>query len=142
MKKIAYIIVRIIQVFLIFSLFLLNYFSQKSAGVNHHIIARTHQWEMGMLSQKNLLIVSILILIFILIFGFLLFKQKGKSKTLKIEYALLVFAGIFIIASYKTALLEAVLIRSYIIISALIIFLIQTIFTLIVLLDNKKETVG
>lgn len=138
MKKTTYSIVHIVQVILIFSLLLLNYFSQKSAGVNHHIIARTHQWEIGVFSQKNLLIVSILILIFILIFGFLLLRQKRKPKELKIEYALLVLFGIFIIVSYKTALLEAVLIRSYIIISALIIFLIQTIFISIVLIDKKN----
>ncbi|MGL5255411.1 MAG: hypothetical protein ACRC76_00125 [Proteocatella sp.] len=141
MKKISYIIVHIIQVLLIFLLFLLNYFSQKSAGVNHHIIARTHQLEMGIFSQKNLLIASILILVLILIFGFLLLKQKGKSKGLRIEYALLVLVGIFIALSCKTALLEAVLIKSYIIISALLIFLIQTIVVSIVLLDNKKYTV-
>lgn len=139
MKKTTYIIVHIIQLILIFLLFLLDYFSQKRAGVNHHIIARTHQWDTGILSQNNLFIISILILILILIFGFLLLMKKEKLKSLKIEYALFVFVGIFIALSCKTAILEAVLIRSYIIIGTLLIFLIQTIFVLKILIDKKRE---
>ena len=139
MKKKISIVASIIQMVILSSLFILNNFANKSAGVNHHVIARKYQWEATIFSNSNLSWISLAMWIIIMILAIIVLKQKNKKMFLKIEMIKLIASGIFVEASSRFTVFRNLNIMSYITLGALIIFLIQATVTLIDILLQKNN---
>lgn len=138
MKKIAYFLIRIIQISLIAALFLLNYLSGKKAGVNHHVIARKIQWEASILSDSNLKLISIAVGILVLAIVLIIISKKLKKSFVNRNIVLLIIMGLIIIVSQKMVLFKNLVIAPYITIGAIIIFLTQTILILITIFIKEN----
>lgn len=138
MKKIAYFLIRIIQISLIAALFLLNYLSGKKAGVNHHVIARKIQWEASILSDSNLKLISIAVGILVLAIVLIIISKKLKKSFVNRNLVLLIIMGLIIIISQKMVLFKNLVIAPYITIGAIIIFLTQTILILITIFIKEN----
>lgn len=138
MKKIAYFLIRIIQISLIAALFLLNYLSGKKAGVNHHVIARKIQWEASILSDSNLKLISIAVGILVLAIVLIIISKKLKKSFVNRNLVLLIIMGLTIIISQKMVLFKNLVIAPYITIGAIIIFLTQTILILITIFIKEN----
>lgn len=138
MKKIAYFLIRIIQISLIAALFLLNYLSGKKAGVNHHVIARKIQWEASILSDSNLKLISIAVGILVLAIVLIIISKKLKKSFVNRNLVLLIIMGLIIIVSQKMVLFKNLVIAPYITIGAIIIFLTQTILILITIFIKEN----
>lgn len=137
-KKIST-VASIVQMIILSSLFILNNFANKSAGVNHHVIARKYQWESTIFSNSNLSWISLAMWIIIMILAIIALKQKNKKMFLKIEMIKLIASGIFVEASYRFTVFRNLNIMLYITLGALIIFLIQATVTLIDILLQKNN---
>lgn len=138
MKKIAYFLIRIIQISLIAALFLLNYLSGKKAGVNHHVIARKIQWEASILSDSNLKLISIAVGILVLAIVLIIISKKLKKSFVNRNLVLLIIIGLTIIISQKMVLFKNLVIASYITMGAITIFLTQTILILITIFTKEN----
>lgn len=138
MKKIAYFLIRIIQISLIAALFLLNYLSGKKAGVNHHVIARKIQWEASILSDSNLKLISIAVGILVLAIVLIIISKKLKKSFVNRNLVLLIIMGLIIIISQKMVLFKNLVIAPYITIGAMAIFLTQTILILITIFIKEN----
>lgn len=138
MKKIAYFLIRIIQISLIAALFLLNYLSGKKAGVNHHVIARKIQWEASILSDSNLKLISIAVGILVLAIVLIIISKKLKKSFVNRNLVLLIIMGLTIIISQKMVLFKNLVIASYITMGAITIFLTQTILILITIFTKEN----
>lgn len=139
MKKIISIVASITQIVILVSLVILNYFSNKSAGVNHHVIAKKYQWEATILNESNLMLISAIFWIVIILLALIIAKQKCMNVSLKIEFIKLIISVIFIEASYKLTLFKNLNIMPYITLGALLIFVTQTTVVLIDILLQKKD---
>ncbi len=139
MKKIISIVASVTQIVILVSLVILNYFSNKSAGVNHHVIAKKYQWEATILNESNLMLISAIFWIVIILLALIITKQKCMNVSLKIEFIKLIISVIFIEASYKLTLFKNLNIMPYITLGALIIFVTQTTVVLIDILLQKKD---
>lgn len=139
MKKIISIVASVTQIVILVSLVILNYFSNKSAGVNHHVIAKKYQWEATILNESNLMLISAIFWIVIILLALIITKQKCMNVSLKIEFIKLIISVIFIEASYKLTLFKNLNIMPYITLGALIIFVTQTTVILIDILLQKKD---
>lgn len=138
MKKIAYFLIRIIQISLIAALFLLNYLSGKKAGVNHHVIARKIQWEASILSDSNLKLISIAVGILVLAIVLIIISKKLKKSFVNRNLVLLIIMGLIIIVSQKMVLFKNLVIAPYITMGAMAIFLTQTILILITIFIKEN----
>lgn len=138
MKKIAYFLIRIIQISLIAALFLLNYLSGKKAGVNHHVIARKIQWEASILSDSNLKLISIAVGILVLAIVLIIISKKLKKSFVNRNLVLLIIMGLIIIISQKMVLFKNLVIAPYITMGAMAIFLTQTILILITIFIKEN----
>lgn len=138
MKKIAYFLIRIIQISLIAALFLLNYLSGKKAGVNHHVIARKIQWEASILSDSNLKLISIAVGILVLAIVLIIISKKLKKSFVNRNLVLLIIMGLIIIISQKMVLFKNLVIAPYITMGAMAIFLTQTILILITIFTKEN----
>lgn len=138
MKKIAYFLIRIIQISLIAALFLLNYLSGKKAGVNHHVIARKIQWEASILSDSNLKLISIAVGILVLAIVLIIISKKLKKSFVNRNLVLLIIMGLIIIVSQKMVLFKNLVIAPYITMGAMTIFLTQTILILITIFIKEN----
>lgn len=139
MKKIISIVASVTQIVILISLVILNYFSNKSAGVNHHVIAKKYQWEATILNGSNLMMLSAILWIVIILLALIVTKQKCMNVSLKIEFIKLIISVIFIEASYKLTLFKNLNIMPYITLGALLIFVTQTTVVLIDILLQKKD---
>lgn len=138
MKKIAYFLIRIIQISLIAALFLLNYLSGKKAGVNHHVIARKIQWEASILSDSNLKLISIAVGILVLAIVLIIISKKLKKSFVNRNLVLLIIMALIIIISQKMVLFKNLVIAPYITMGAMAIFLTQTILILITIFIKEN----
>lgn len=139
MKKIISIVASVAQIVILISLVILNYFSNKSAGVNHHVIAKKYQWEATILNESNLMLISAIFWIVIILLALIITKQKCMNVSLKIEFIKLIISVIFIEASYKLTLFKNLNIMPYITLGALLIFITQTTVVLTDILLQKKD---
>lgn len=139
MKKIISIVASVTQIVILVSLVILNYFSNKSAGVNHHVIAKKYQWEATILNESNLMLISAIFWIVIILLALIITKQKCMNVSLKIEFIKLIISVIFIEASYKLTLFKNLNIMPYITLGALLIFITQTTVVLTDILLQKKD---
>lgn len=137
MKKIISIVASVTQIVILISLVILNYFSNKSAGVNHHVIAKKYQWETTILNGSNLMMLSAILWIVIILLALIITKQKCMNVSLKIEFIKLIISVIFIEASYKLTLFKNLNIMPYITLGALLIFVTQTTVVLIDILAKE-----
>ena len=139
MKKIINVVASVTQIVILISLVILNYFSNKSAGVNHHVIAKKYQFEATILNEGNLMMISVILWIVIILLALIIVKQKCMNLSLKIEFIKLIISAIFIEASYKSTLFKNLNIMPYITLGALLIFVTQTTVVLIDILLQKKD---
>ena len=63
--KILYILTLIIQVGIVIGTFVVEYLTNKKAGVMHHVYYRRYQFENGIFSQSNISTQKIILIIFI-----------------------------------------------------------------------------
>ncbi len=139
MKKIINVVASVTQIVILISLVILNYFSNKSAGVNHHVIAKKYQFEATILNEGNLMMISVILWIVIILLALIIVKQKCMNLSLKIEFIKLIISAIFIEASYKSTLFKNLNIMPYITLGALLIFITQTTVVLVAILLQKKN---
>ena len=66
--KILYILTLIIQVGIISATFIIEYLTNKKAGVMHHVYYRRYQFENSIFSQSNINTQKIILMILIAIF--------------------------------------------------------------------------
>lgn len=81
-KKIGYILAVTIQLFLIAAVIIVNWLTNKKAGVMHHVYYRRYQYEQGIYSEDSLLLQSIVILILGVLFITLLFRVIKRNGSL------------------------------------------------------------
>ena len=85
--KILYILTLIIQVGIVIGTFVVEYLTNKKAGVMHHVYYRRYQFENGIFSQSNINTQKSILIIFIAIFlilAIMALKSK-RSRFFKIQ---------------------------------------------------------
>lgn len=132
-SKVIYIILFIFQFLIISSGFILEYLSDRSAGVMHHIYYKKYKFENGIFSQSNLesLKLLIVILLIVLITGliFAFFKKYTKILKYNLIMALVLCIGIYIILN--SLYFRGLISFYYFIISFLLSILLQLILLII-----------
>ena len=104
--KILYILTLITQVGIVIGTFVVEYLTNKKAGVMHHVYYRRYQFENGIFSQSNISTQKIILIIFIAIFlilAIMALKSK-RSRFFKIHkyVSISLFYYGFCLSTYDT----------------------------------------
>ncbi|MGB5823974.1 MAG: hypothetical protein WBH44_07840 [Proteocatella sp.] len=88
MKKILYVVALMSEISLVAAVFILEKLASKKAGVNHHVLARRHQWEATVFSSENKNIIGFALVVILVGLMVLLINYLIKKRNLNV-------AGIF-----------------------------------------------
>lgn len=144
MKNVFYKIILLFQVILALASFVLDYLTDKKAGILHHIYYRKYQFENSIFSvsnikiQKMILIFVILVSILLLVYAF----YKSKNETLKFQTTLFTVFSLFLYFIYSSKFFIEKISYHYFIIAFSVIVFVQifvVIFTLIKTLKNHFD---
>lgn len=128
-----------VQLILFIGVFILQYLTNKSAGVMHHVYYKRYQFENTIFSNYNLKIKSYFIIFISILFLFLLIYSFLKNKTLNLKLKIL-FGFLLSIVLYlimMSGLFDQLLAFHYFIFSFATIVFIQLI---VVLISFKKNS--
>lgn len=137
--KIAYILTLIIQVGIIIGTFVIEYLTNKKAGVMHHVYYRRYQFENSIFSQNNINILKIVSILLIIIFLIFMINTilKNKSKVVKIQAILTFIISIMLYISISSKYFINMLAYHYFIMTFSVVLLLQIVVYIISLINNK-----
>lgn len=137
--KIAYILTLIIQVGIIIGTFVIEYLTNKKAGVMHHVYYRRYQFENSIFSQNNINILKIVSILLIIIFLIFMINTilKNKSKVVKIQVILTFIISIMLYISISSKYFINMLAYHYFIMTFSVVLLLQIVVYIISLINNK-----
>jgi len=146
MKKTVYFVALMSEISLVATMFILESFAEKKAGVNHHVLARRHQWETTVFSPGNKDFISFaLAFIFagflaLLVYSFI---KRANSKEFfrfrQIQILIGMLAAAFALMSQHMMFFLDMKITPYITFSAMVILGIQLI---VIALSGKLTKEG
>lgn len=139
-KKILYTLTVTLQLATIVGVFVVQYLTNKKAGVMHHVYYRKYQFENSIFSPENLLIQKniaiVLTVIFFVIFIYLL--KKNKNIFYKVQVGLTFISSFLIYISMSSRYFTEKLAYYYFIMAFVLVFIIQFIVFVITSIHNKN----
>ena len=139
-KKILYTLTVTLQLATIVGVCVVQYLTNKKAGVMHHVYYRKYQFENSIFSPENLLIQKniaiVLIIIFFVIFIYLL--KKNKNIFYKVQAGLTFISSFLIYISMSSRYFTEKLAYHYFIMAFVLVFIIQFIVFVITSIHNKN----
>ena len=138
--KILYILTLIIQVGIIVGTFVVEYLTNKKAGVMHHIYYRRYQFENSIFSQSNINSQKIILMILIAIFLVIVINSlRGKkSKAFKIQASLTLLVSLMLYVVMSSTYFINMLAYHYFIMAFALVLIIQVLVLVISFLIDKK----
>lgn len=137
-KKILYTLTVTLQLATIVGVFVVQYLTNKKAGVMHHVYFRKYQYS-NSISVENLNILSIIALIISLVF-FILFIYSIKAKKsgfYKIQTIITSIMAIILILVIKLTFFQNLLAYYYFIMIGIIVLVIQILWNVIIAIKYK-----
>jgi hypothetical protein len=141
-KRITYILALFIQITLLLSVTVLNYLTDKKAGVMHHVYYKRAQYEQGILSSSNLNIHSNLSIIvgFAFLIALFIAIKKSRSKFYIIQSLLGVLIGFILPFTIKSSFFIGLAAYTYFIITFEVVLIAQVLILITTgFLDNKSK---
>ena len=129
LEKVMYILAVVLQVITIVGVFIVQYLTNKKAGVLRHVYYRKYQFENGIFSVDNINIYKIVVIAFILLFIFMLIYviKKNKSKFNKIQVSIGLLLSILLYIVMTSGYFVSKVAYHYFIMAFALVLLIQII---------------
>ena len=127
LSNIIYRLVAFIQSAIIVATFILQYLTNKKAGVMHHVYYKKYQFETGIFSPENLQIQKIISIILIIISLVLLayFMKKRVSKFFKVQLVITTILSVMLFIVMSSGYFASKLAYHYFIMAFALVLLIQ-----------------
>ncbi len=127
LSNIIYRLVAFIQSAIIVATFILQYLTNKKAGVMHHVYYKKYQFETGIFSPENLQIQKIISIILIIISLVLLayFMKKRVSKFFKVQLVITIILSVMLFIVMNSGYFASKLAYHYFIMAFALVLLIQ-----------------
>lgn len=127
LRNIIYRLVAFIQSAIVVVTFILQYLTNKKAGVMHHVYYKKYQFETGIFSPENLQIQKIISIILIIISLVLLayFMKKRVSKFFKIQLVITTILSVMLFIVMSSGYFASKLAYHYFIMAFALVLLIQ-----------------
>src|SRR5699024_6325490 len=138
--KILYILTLIIQVGIISATFIIEYLTNKKAGVMHHVYYRRYQFENSIFSQSNINTQKIILIIFIAIFLVLAIMalRSKRNRFFKIQSILTLLISLILYIVMSSSYFINMLAYHYFIMAFALVLVIQVLVLFVTwLIDNK-----
>ena len=138
--KIFYILTLIIQVGIISATFIIEYLTNKKAGIMHHVYYRRYQFENSIFSQSNINNQKIILMILIAIFFILMIiALKGKgNRFFKFQSVLTLLISLMLYIVMSSIYFVNMLAYHYFILAFVLVLIRQRVVLLVSwILDNK-----
>lgn len=141
LKKILYGVLALIQISIIVAVFVVQYLSDKKAGVMRHIYYRRYQFEQSILNSSNLNILSMVILIVTLILIALLISSIKSNKNLfyKVQITISILLGFMTLIVIKSNYFIEMLAYPYFIMAFVLVLILQITVVLISKIFSKNR---
>lgn len=141
LKKILYGVLALIQISIIVAVFVVQYLSDKKAGVMRHIYYRRYQFEQSILNSSNLNILSMVILIVTLLLIVLLINSIKGNKNLfyKVQIAISILVGLITLIVIKSNYFIEMLAYPYFIMVFIVVLILQIAVVLSIKIFNKNK---
>lgn len=141
LKKISYVLIALIQVSIISSVFIVQYLTNKKAGVMRHVYARRYQFEKSILTSSNLEILSVIALIITFIFIVLLVKSIKNNKGLfyKIQIIVCIIISLMICFIINSNYFIEKLAYPYFIMAFILVLILQIIVLIVIKISHVKN---
>ncbi|MDK2562557.1 hypothetical protein QOZ84_03270 [Romboutsia sedimentorum] len=132
LSSIIYRLVASIQSVIIVATFIIQYLTNKKAGVMHHVYYKKYQFENGIFSPENLQVQKIISIILIIIFLVLLayFMKKRVSKFFKVQLVITTILSIMLFIVVSSGYFASKLAYHYFIIAFSLVLVIQVVVTM------------
>lgn len=132
LTSIIYGLVAFIQSVIIVATFIIQYLTNKKAGVMHHVYYKKYQFENGVFSPENLQIQKIISIILIIIFLVLVayFMKKRVSKFFKVQLVITTILSIMLFIVMSSGYFASKLAYHYFIIAFSLVLVIQVVVTM------------
>lgn len=132
LSSIIYRLVAFIQSVIIVATFIIQYLTNKKAGVMHHVYYKKYQFENGIFSPENLQVQKIISIILIIIFLVLLayFMKKRVSKFFKVQLVITTILSIMLFIVVSSGYFASKLAYHYFIIAFSLVLVIQVVVTM------------
>lgn len=132
LSSIIYRLVAFIQSVIIVATFIIQYLTNKKAGVMHHVYYKKYQFENGIFSPENLQVQKIISIILIIIFLVLLayFMKKRVSKFFKVQLVITTILSIMLFIVVSSGYFASKLAYHYFIIAYSLVLVIQVVVTM------------
>ena len=127
LRNIIYRLVAFIQSAIVVATFILQYLTNKKAGVMHHVYYKKYQFETGIFSPENLQIQKIISIILIIISLVLLayFMKKRVSKFFKVQLVITTILSVMLFIVMSSGYFASKLAYHYFIMAFALVLLIQ-----------------
>ena len=127
LSSIIYRLVASIQSVIIVATFIIQYLTNKKAGVMHHVYYKKYQFETGIFSPENLQIQKIISIILIIISLVLLayFMKKRVSKFFKVQLVITTILSVMLFIVMSSGYFASKLAYHYFIMAFALVLLIQ-----------------
>lgn len=138
--KIFYILTLIIQVGIISATFIIEYLTNKKAGVMHHVYYRRYQFENSIFSQSNINTQKIILMIFIAIFLVLAIMalRSKRNRFFKIQSILTLLISLILYIVMSSSYFINMLAYHYFIMAFALVLVIQVLVLFVTWLIDKK----
>lgn len=132
LSSIIYRLVAFIQSVIIVATFIIQYLTNKKAGVMHHVYYKKYQFENGVFSPENLQVQKIISMILIIIFLVLLayFMKKRVSKFFKVQLVITTILSIMLFIVMSSGYFASKLAYHYFIMAFSLVLVIQVVVTM------------
>lgn len=140
--KILYILTLIIQVGTVSATFVIEYLTNKKAGIMHHVYYRRYQFENSIFSQSNINTQKMILMILITIFFLLMIKTlKGKgNRFFKIQSILTLLISLMLYIVISSSYFVNMLSYHYFIMAFSVVFTMQIfVFFVSYMIDRKLK---
>ena len=138
--KIFYILTLIIQVGIISATFIIEYLTNKKAGVMHHVYYRRYQFENSIFSLSNINTQKIILIIFIAIFLVLAIMalRSKRNRFFKIQSILTLLISLILYIVMSSSYFINMLAYHYFIMAFALVLVIQVLVLFVTWLIDKK----
>lgn len=138
--KILYILTLITQVGIVIGTFVVEYLTNKKAGVMHHVYYRRYQFENGIFSQSNINTQKTILIIFIAIFLILAIMalRSKRNRFFKLQSILTLLISLILYIVMSSSYFINMLAYYYFIMAFALVLMIQVLVLFVTWLIDKK----
>lgn len=124
----VYGLIALVQLALVITVFVLEYLTNKKAGVMRHVFSRGLQYKSGIYSQQSLLIQSIVAVVLIVVFALMFVNYlKKHSKFIRFQIFLGMVMSMLVFVVINSGVFNGMMSYYYLIMASEIMLLIQII---------------